>query len=58
MLTLDEIREKLADRNLEKVSESTGIHRNTLSAIRSGDRANPSYNTLVILNAYFAGAGQ
>ena len=58
MLTLEQIRDKLADRNLEIVAERTGIHRNTLSAIRTGQNQNPTYNTIMILNNYLIGAAE
>lgn len=54
---LDEIRAALADRRLDKVAEATGIHRNTLGAIRSGRNANPSWRTLKTLADYLATAG-
>jgi len=58
MLTLEKIRDLLTDRNLDKVAERTGLHRNTLSAIRMGANTNPTYNTIVILSAYLTGAGE
>jgi transcriptional regulator with XRE-family HTH domain len=41
--------------NLYKVSKDTGVHRNTLSAIRLGKNANPSYATVKTLSDYFLG---
>jgi transcriptional regulator with XRE-family HTH domain len=52
MLTLDQLRTALDDRNLEKVSARTGIHRNTLAAIRNGTNANPTYATMKTLSDY------
>lgn len=52
MLTLDQLRTALDDRNLEKVSARTGIHRNTLAAIRNGTNANPTYATMKALSDY------
>ena len=55
MLTLDKIKEMLGDRRLDIVSDATGIHRNTLMAIRDGKNTNPTYQTLSRLAAYFDG---
>lgn len=54
MLTLDEIKKRLADRRIDIVAERTGIHRNTLSAIRDGRTTNPSYETICRLSEYFS----
>lgn len=50
MLTNDQIRAALADRNLREVSRRIEIHPNTLSRIRKG--AAPSYQTARILSEY------
>jgi transcriptional regulator with XRE-family HTH domain len=55
VLTLEQLRAALDDRNVEKVSERTGIHRNTIGAIRSGANSNPSYVTLKVLSDYLTG---
>jgi len=52
MMTLDEIRAALADRRLDRVAEATGLHENTIWAIRSGRNENPSYRTLRSLSDY------
>lgn len=52
MLNLDQIRTALDDRNIEKVSAKTGIHRNTIAAIRTGANANPTYATMKLLSDY------
>lgn len=52
MLTLDQLRTALDDRNLEKVASRTGIHRNTIAAIRNGTNANPTYATMKTLSDY------
>lgn len=52
MLTIDKIRALLADRRLDIVSEATGVHRNTLARIRSGENENPHYDTIAKLSAY------
>ena len=56
MLTLDQIRTALDDRNVEKVSQRTGIHRNTIAAIRNGANANPTYTTMKALSDYLTAA--
>ncbi len=55
MFTLEQIRSLLDDRNVEKVAERTGIHRNTISAIRAGSNQNPTYATLKTLSDYLSG---
>ena len=55
LFTLEQIRTMLDDRNVEKVAERTGIHRNTISAIRSGSNQNPTYVTLKALSDYLRG---
>ena len=55
MLTLDKIMRELRDRRLDIVSGATGVHRNTLSAIRSGAVKNPSYATVKALSDYLKG---
>ena len=55
MFTLEQIKTLLDDRNVEKVAENTGIHRNTISAIRAGTNTNPTYATLKILSDYLTG---
>lgn len=55
MLNLDQIRTALDDRNVEKVAARTGIHRNTIAAIRNGTNANPTYATMKLLSDYLAG---
>ena len=57
MLTLNEIKRLLADRRLDIVSSATGVHRNTLAAIRDGKNENPTLRTLQGLSDYFTGAG-
>jgi len=55
MLNLSQIREKLLYSNLLRVSNHTGVHRNTLSAIRMGKNVNPSYATVKTLSDYLLG---
>lgn len=54
MLTLGQIVAMLQDRKLDIVSAKTGLHRNTLAAIRDGRNANPTIKTVEALSAYFA----
>jgi transcriptional regulator with XRE-family HTH domain len=55
MLTLDQIKRKLEDRRIDIVAERTGIHRNTIARIKSGQQANPTYHILQRLSAYLEG---
>lgn len=52
MLTIEEIRERLQDRRLAMVADTTGIHYATLQAIRIGKVTNPSYDTVKALSDY------
>jgi DNA-binding Xre family transcriptional regulator len=55
MLTLEEISTRLQDRNLCRVSEATGINRNTLGQIKSGKLKNVYYSTIQTLSDYLRG---
>lgn len=52
MLTLENIRKALQDRNLQKVAEATGYTRSYLAAIRRGSAENPSYQVVKRLSDY------
>lgn len=52
MLTIEEIRERLKDRNLKEVSRRTGINYKNLAAIANGTRSNPTYAVLKPLCDY------
>lgn len=52
MLTLEQIKEKLQDRNLTKVAKAVDLTRPFLSGIRSGKVPNPSYDTIKRLSDY------
>lgn len=52
MLELNKIIELLQDRKLSKVAENTGIHYNTLRAIRDQKNINPTYKVVVALSEY------
>lgn len=55
MLDLPTIRYALADRNLARVAQKTGIHANTLRNIRTGANTNPTLLTLERISNYLAG---
>jgi len=55
MMTLEQIAEKLQDRRLDIVAQATGIHPNTLRAIRQGRQTNPTYSVLKALSDYLEG---
>ena len=52
MMTLEEIRYALKDRMPIRVAEATGIHYNTIRAIRDDLGANPTYNVMKKLSDY------
>lgn len=52
MMYLDEIRALLADRRLSLVAEATGLHYNTILAIRDDPNANPTYKAVKALSDY------
>lgn len=51
MLTIEEIRSRLEDRNIKAVAERAGVHFNVIYRLMSG-QSNPSYETLKRLSAY------
>lgn len=53
MLTIEEISRMLSDRRLGVVSEATGLHYNTIRAIRDGTSKKPSHDTIKALSDYF-----
>lgn len=52
MLQLEQIKRALWDRRIDVIARETGIHRNTIAAIRSGRVTNPRYETMRKLSAY------
>lgn len=54
MLTLDEIKELLQDRNIQKVANNAGVHPNVLYRIKNG-ASNPSYETVKKISDYLEG---
>lgn len=55
MMTLERIRQSLADRMPSKVAEATGLHYNTIREVRDNPSANPTYKVLVALSDYLEG---
>ena len=51
-MSLAEIIEALKDRNLSVVAKRTGIHHNSLVAIKNGQVKSPNPRTLAALEAY------
>lgn len=52
MLTLEEIRERLSDRNLREISRTTGVGYGNLYGIAKGLRVNPTYSVVKKLSDY------
>lgn len=52
MMTLEELKLKLEDRNLKQVAKNSGVSYETVSTIASGKNKNPSYNSVVKLVNY------
>lgn len=57
MLTIEDIRERLKDSNLIKVSAASGLHFNTVYRVISKEN-NPSYFTHKALNDYLVARDQ
>jgi len=55
MLTLEQIKEALADRKLASVAKATGLSRVTVWGILTGKQDNPRLSTMLALSAYLAG---
>jgi hypothetical protein len=58
MMTIEAIRLALQDRRISMVSAATGLHYNTIKAVRDNEDANPSYKVLKALSDYLEGAKQ
>lgn len=52
-MTFDEVRKRLQDRNLTKVSAGSGVSRPTLIKIRDKDSENVFYSVIRKLSDYF-----
>jgi len=55
MMTLEEIRSALQDRRIDRVSESTGLHYNTVRSVRDDPDANPTHRVMLALSNYLEG---
>ncbi len=55
MLTLDRIKDLLADCNLSAVAQAVGVHPNTLYRLMDGQE--PKYDTVKRLSDYFEDKG-
>lgn len=53
MMSLDEIRKKLEDRNLPVVAERIGVSYRTILNIKNGSNKNPSHKVVEALIRYF-----
>lgn len=53
MMTLDEVVEKLKNVSAKPVSDATGLHYNSVRAIRDGRNDDPKLSTLKALSDYF-----
>ena len=58
MHDIDWIRAALADRMPSRVAEKTGLHPNTIRAIRDGDNINPTLATIEKIAAYLKSQGE
>ena len=58
MLYLEQIKALLADRRLSLVADATGLHYNTVRAIRDDPDANPTYKAVKALSDYLQGQKQ
>ena len=56
MLTLNEIREAMADRKISAVARSTGLHYNVVYRAITDKSCNPSYETVKALSDYLEGS--
>lgn len=55
MMTLDEIRHALQDRNLSIVAQKTGLHYQTIWRIARGARPDFTYDTIRRVSEYIEG---
>ena len=52
LLTIEEIHRRLQDRRPYLVARDTGLHYNTVRAIRDNQDANPTYRAIKALSEY------
>ena len=57
MLTLEEIRKRLADRRLSVVARETGLTARAIAMLRDGEVSDPKFSTIATLSAYFEAHG-
>lgn len=55
MMTLEELKLKLKDRNLKQVAKNSGVSYETVSTIATGKNKNPSYVSVLKLVNYLNG---
>lgn len=55
MLTLEQIVEKLEDRNIRIIAERTGVSYHTVLNIQNGKNTNPTVTTLRAISDYLEG---
>lgn len=55
MLTIEQIRERLQDRNVSAVADALNISRHTITNIKKGAGVVPSYKTVKALSDYLEG---
>jgi transcriptional regulator with XRE-family HTH domain len=55
MMTLDEIKKHLSDRNLSEVARRIGMKRQQLWMIATGQNKNPSARTIERISSYLEG---
>ena len=53
LMSLKDLQDKLKDRRAAMVAEATGLHWNTVAAIRDGKNANPTLKVMEALSKYF-----
>lgn len=51
-MTLEQIKNALQDRRIDKVMDSTGLSRTTIAEIRDGKQTNPTWETISKLSEY------
>lgn len=58
MMTIEAIRLALKDRRISMISAATGLHYNTIKAVRDNEDANPTFKVLKALSDYLEGTMQ
>lgn len=53
-MSLQEIRDKLRGCNIAAVARETGLHYNTVLAVRDSDLCNPTFRTIQALTEYLS----